>query len=401
MTTHLLFCSSYSDLGGGETWLLTLATQLDVAQYTPHLLVPREGQLAAAWRARGFPVHVLHYRGASVWFLPALYARFPVRRAIAALLREEHIAAVHSDYHTLPFALPAAQAAGLPCLWTCMGWWFYPKPWQRGFFRRAAHTFAHSAAIRAGFLGKRPFMPPERVEVLYPGVDTQRFRPDVDGVKVRFDAGVPLDAPVVGMVARFQDVKGHDIFQDIALHVLSHFPDTCFIVAGENAQSSADNAYKQRVLERARTEYLLRRRLKYIGFRADVERVLAAADVVVCPSRFEGYGVVNVEAMASGKPVVSTNNGGPRETLVDGATGYLCPPGDVAAFAGRIITLLRDPALRARLGAAGRARVEQQFSAQGNAQRFMAVVTALLAGQPPTQPQQQNEGAGEQGKAGE
>jgi len=376
---NLLFVSSYTDLGGGETALLALASHLDPARFRPHLLVPREGQLSDAWRAKGWPVHITPWRGATVYFVPAIWARLPITRRIERLIRENDIRAIHSDYHTLPMVIPAAERVGIPPLWTCMGWWFHPKPWQRGFFRRSKATFAHSQAIKDGFLGTPPFMPPERIEVLYPGVDTERFHPGGDGLKVRFEAGIDASAPVVALVARFQDVKGHDIFQAMARQVALQIPDARFLVAGENTQSSADNAYKTHILETAQTDALLRSRLKYLGFRTDVERVLAAADVVVCSSHFEGYGMAIVEAMACGKPVVSTDRGGPAETILHGETGFLVPWGNAAGLALHVIDLLHDADLRARMGAAGRARAERYFSAQATAKRFTQVVDKLLA----------------------
>lgn len=378
MTLNLLFASSYTDLGGGETALLALVGALDPARFTPHLLVPREGQLAERWRGNGWPVHVMPYRGATTWFIPALWARLPVSRHIEQLIREHNIHAAHSDYHTLPMLLPAAERAGIPALWTCMGWWFHPKFWQRGFFQRPAATFAHSKAIKRGFLGDPPFMPGSRVEVLYPGVDTARFHPEIDGSTVRAEAGISPDAPVVAMVARFQDVKGHDTFQAMARWVAQDIPQVRFIVAGENTQTDADNAYKRRILDSAQADPLLRNRLSYLGFRADVERVLAASDIVVCASRFEGYGVVNIEAMACGKPVVSTNRGGPAETIVNGETGYLVPPNDPVILSKRVIELLRDPASRTMMGIAGRARVERLFSAQSNGAQFTRKLDAIL-----------------------
>jgi glycosyltransferase involved in cell wall biosynthesis len=375
---NLLFVSSYSDLGGGETALLALASHLDPTRFQPHLLVPREGQLAQAWRAQGWPVHIGPWRPATVYFIPAIWARLPITRRIEQIIREHDIRAVHSEYHALPMVIPAAERAGISPLWTCMGWWFHPKLWQRGFFQRSRATFAHSQAIKDGFLGSPPFMPPERIELLYPGVDTERFHPGVDGLKVRFEAGIDQHAPVVALVARFQDVKGHDVFQAMARQIALQIPDARFIVAGENTQTSADNAYKTRILETIQTDPLLRSRLRYLGFRADVERVMAAADVVVCSSHFEGYGMAIVEAMASGKPVVSTNRGGPSEIVVHGETGFLVPPGNAAGLALHVIDLLHDADLRTRMGAAGRTRAEQLFSAQATADRFMAVVDELL-----------------------
>lgn len=369
---RILFISSYTGLGGGETATLTLADHLP-ADVQPHLFVPADGAFAAAWEARGWATHIHAYRGASVYFVPFVWARLPVSRVIERVIREQHIGAVHSDYHSLPMALPAARRAGVRCLWTCMGWWFRPKRWQRGFFRQPDATFAHSEAIKRGFLGQPPFMPPERVRVMYPSVDTTRFSPRVDRAAVRDEIGAG-DCPLVVMVARFQSVKGHETFIEMARRVRQRIPAARFVVAGENLQTGADSRYKARVLATAQQDKRLWQHMHFLGHRDDVARVLAAADVVVCASDFESFGVVNVEAMASGKPVVSTNRGGPAEVVVDGVTGYLVPPRDPQAMADRVIELLYSEQTRRSFGAAGRMRVQQLFSADAAAEQFMAAL---------------------------
>jgi glycosyltransferase involved in cell wall biosynthesis len=141
---------------------------------------------------------------------------------------------------------------------------------------------------------------------------------------------------------------------------------------------SADDDYKTRILQTAREDPVLRERLIYLGFRDDAERIVAAADVIVCSSYFESYGVVNVEAMASGKPVVSTRRGGPSETVIHGETGFLVDPGDAAGLAQYVIMLLRDPELRNQMGVAGRVRVERHFSAPVIAAQFTHTLNHLL-----------------------
>jgi glycosyltransferase involved in cell wall biosynthesis len=375
----LLFVTTYVGLGGGETSLLTLVAHLDRTRFQPHLLAPRDGQLAERWRGNGWQVHITPWRGATTFFIPAVWAKFPIVGRMARLIREQDISAVHSDYHSLPLVVPAAERNRIPSLWTCWGWWFHPKFWQRRFFQRPSAAFAASWAIRDGFLGNPPFMPPERMPVLPPGVDTDRFRPGVDGSPVRVDAGIDANAPLVALIARFQDVKGHDVFQAMARIIAQEIPEARFIVAGENVHGvSADDAYKARILSAAREDPLLRERLIYLGFRGDAERVIAAADVVVCSSHFESYGMVNVEAMSSGKPVVSTRRGGPSETVVHGETGFLVDAGDAAGLAKYVVTLLRDPDLRQRMGAAGRLRVEQHFSARAMASEFTTTLLGVL-----------------------
>ena len=299
---RILFASWYTGLGGGETDLLTLAASLAAGRFERHLLLPREGPLAERWRSQGGHVHTLRYRGASTYFLPAVWARFPVVERLSDLLVSEGIDLVHSDYHTLPLIAPAAKRIALPLVWTIWGWWFRPKPWQRRFFRGIL-AVARSEAIRRGFLGDPPFMPAERLPIIYAGIDSERFRPRLDGRSLRREIGISDEAKVVAMVARFQRVKGHHTFQDMAQRVLQTAPDTQFVVAGDDVFGvTADQRYRDEILARARASALLRNRLRYIGFRHDVERVYAAADVFVCPSEFESYGMANLEAMACGLP---------------------------------------------------------------------------------------------------
>src|SRR5262249_20524316 len=141
---NLLFVTHYTGLGGGETALLELARQLDSARFRLHLLVPRAGRLAERWAGQDWPVHIQYWRGASVYFAAPLWARLPVVDRIEQLIREQAIDVVHSDYHSLPMATAAGQRAGIPVIWTCWGWWFHPRWWQRSFFRQPAATLVPS-----------------------------------------------------------------------------------------------------------------------------------------------------------------------------------------------------------------------------------------------------------------
>lgn len=378
---NLLFISAYTGLGGGESVQLNLMGALDTDRFALHLVCPREGQLPEEARKRGVTVHTIPFRGATEWFIPAIWSRFPVGRKIAALARRLNIAAIHSDYHALPFAVAAARANAIPVIWNAMGWWFQAKPWQHSFFRdEITQIIAITQAVRDRWLaGSGDFMSPERIQVLTPGVDPEHFTPRVDGTPVREKLGIAEDVPLVGMIARFQHVKGHDVFQDMAQRVHAELPEARFVVAGENVFGvSKDEAYKQSVLVHARTDPVLRDTLTYLGFWEDAREVIAASDVIVCPSRFESLGMVHLESMAMACPVVSMNNGGPAETVVDGKTGFLVPPEDPAALADRVLTLLHDPDLRRQLGNTGRIRVLEHFTAAGYAAQVAQVVESLV-----------------------
>jgi glycosyltransferase involved in cell wall biosynthesis len=380
MKRNLLFVSAYTGLGGGESVQLNLMSALDPDRYTLHLVCPREGQLPDAAREIGVTVHILPYRAITTWFVPAIWRRFPVNRKLSDLARRLDIHTIHSDYHSLPFAVSAAHSNRIPIIWNAMGWWFPVHPWQRGFFRdQITQIVAITQAVRDRWLGDPPLMPPERIKVIVPGVDPDRFHSDVDGSPVRARLGIGPDVPLVGMIARFQYVKGHDIFQQMAKRIHAQLPAARFAVAGENVFGvSKDEAYKNESLSNARTNPVLRDTLIYLGFWEDAREVIAAADVMVCPSRFESLGMVHLESMAMGCPIVSMNNGGPAETVIDGITGYLVPPEAPDALADRVLALLHDPALRARMGRAGRDHVQAHFTAKGYADQFSQLVESLV-----------------------
>ena len=377
---RVAFVSSYTGLGGGETSLLALLGALDRKRIEPFLVCRREGLLPEGARRLGVTVDVVPWRPASTLFVPALAALAARGSALRARLGEIAPAVVHSDFHTLPLA---AATRGWPVVFTCWGWWFRPRPWQRPFYRRASTVIvASSQAIKSGFLGQPPFMDQGRIEVVYPGVDSGRYTPRPDErERTRGTLGLELEAPLVTLVARFQRVKGHDVFLEAARLVLDALPRVRFAVAGENAFAvAADESYKRRVIRDAASDPRLCERLRFLGWIEPSELLLAASDVVVVSSRFESFGMVAVEAMACGVPVVSTDRGGPAETIVDGETGFLVPPERPEAIARRVVELLRDPELGRRMGAAGRARVQARFTVQRYAARMTEVFEAAARG---------------------
>lgn len=378
---RVVFFNYYSGLGGGETSLLTLLRSMDRKRYTPILICPREGQFTRAARESGIDADTIPYRGASVWFVPSLWASFSCVRRIKSLLVRLSPAIVHSDFHSLPYVLPVCRDLKIPLVFGCSGWWFHPRPWQQTFYRDGPkRILALSESIKQGFLGDPPFMSPDRVDVLYPGVDTTLFHPrpeERDSIRMEF--GLDLRSPLVTLVARFQRVKAHDVFLTVCRLVQQGCPEARFAIAGDNAFGvAADDAFKQQVLSMISRDSILQERVTWLGWVSQPERLLAASDVVVCSSHFESFGMVLIEAMASEVPVVSTNVGGPAETIVDGQTGYLAPPRRPDLVAERVLALLADEKLRNTMGSAGRKHVIHNFSLERYVSCFSETLDSLL-----------------------
>jgi glycosyltransferase involved in cell wall biosynthesis len=177
---------------------------------------------------------------------------------------------------------------------------------------------------------------------------------------------------VVLTPARLHPQKGHAILLAAAVQV----PDATFVLAG-------DGPLRAELEQRAR-ELGVAGRCLFLGHRPDVPDLLAAADLLVLPSLFEGLPVSVLEAMAAQRPVVATAIGGTDDAVTHELTGLLVPPGDPSALAAAIRRARADPALAQRLAAAGRERVESEFSSVTTAREVMKVYDDVMteAGSP-------------------
>lgn len=166
--------------------------------------------------------------------------------------------------------------------------------------------------------------------------------------------------------ARLHQQKGHASLLAAAAQV----PDATFVLAGDGPLRAE--------LEAQARELGVADRCIFLGERADVPDLLAAADLVVLPSLFEGLPVAVLEAMGAERPVVATAIGGTDEAVTHEQTGLLVPPRDPVALASAIRRLQSDPALAQRLAAAGRERVEREFSSRETARKMMRIYDEVM-----------------------
>ena len=210
-----------------------------------------------------------------------------------------------------------------------------------------------SEAIRKMLVGDG--IPDARTATVHEGIDIGR----VDAAppaRLHEEFWLPHEAPVVGNVAALVPHKGQRHLIDAAALVIRQVPDARFILAGEGELRGA--------LERQIKDLRLEKHVFLAGFRPDVLSVHKSFDIFVLSSVTEGLGTSLLDAMACSKPIVGTRAGGIPEVVKDGETGILVSPRDHEALASALVKLLKDPALRERLGAAGRVRVCERFSAE-------------------------------------
>jgi starch synthase len=256
---------------------------------------------------------------------------------------------------------------------------------ERTALEAADAVIAVSGAMRDDILQVYPAIDPDRVVVIHNGVDTEEFTPD-PGTDELAKLGIDPDRPYVTFVGRITRQKGIDLLLSaaerfdpgIGLVLLPSAPDTPEV--GEEMRERAD------ALARQRDGVLW---LEQVLPRPQLIQVLSHSAVALCPSVYEPFGLVNVEAMACGTAVVASDVGGIPEIVVDGETGVLVhidlgpdgqparPEAFIASLAEAVNGLVADPATAERMGALGRKRAVAEFSWPAIAGRTMELYRGL------------------------
>lgn len=358
------------NIGGAEVLLRDL---------TQGLLDDGRFQVSVGYSSPGPLVEQITALGVSITRLPRLVRVDPLLLASTwALIRRERPHVVHthlfkSDFH----GRPAARMAGVPVVVSTLhnnsSW--AQKPLLGTIYganaRLADRLIAVSEEVRT-FSIEAMKLPADRVVAIRNGVPTARFvGNDAAGQALRAELGIAADAPLMGVVARLSEQKDHHNFLRAAAQVHAQLPTTRFLIVGDGELRAE--------LEKLTKELGLTQAVIFTGIRRDVPAVLAALDLLVFSSAWEGLPVALLEAMASSRAVVSTAVGGVPGVLIDGSTGLLVPPANSAALADACLALLRDPQRREALGRAGRLRVEANYSIQAMVQATIDLYQSLLA----------------------
>ncbi len=248
---------------------------------------------------------------------------------------------------------------------------------------------AVSRGMREDILSCYPAVDPEKVHVIYNGIDTEAYRPVTErNVLERY--GIDPDLPTVSFVGRITRQKGVSHLLDAAEHFMKGSQLVLCAGAPDTKEIGEEVASLVAALREKGEPRIIW--IPEMLPRKDIVQILSHSTVFVCPSIYEPFGLVNVEAMACATPVVASAVGGIPEIVIEGETGHLVPfelgedvfrsPASPPAFAGdmaeRVNALLSDPAAAGRMGRASRARVEQEFSWPRIAARTAELYRSLI-----------------------
>lgn len=375
----LLFLDHAPGLGGAEQSLLLLLKYLDRSRWQPHLACVG-GPLAERAAALSVAVHCLPMPRLrrSPWAL-ADWLRGAC--AITRLARQVNARAlVANTVRTALYAAPAARLAHTSFIWYMRDFWLSearPRhPWADRMGKRLLCTAARQ--VIANSYATAAHLPcNSKVAVVYNGIEIEQYDIAMDGKPFRRQYGIPYEASLIGMVGRLRPWKGQERFIRMLARLREESPDVWGVVVGGTPFGSEDG-YPQRLKQlAARLE--LADHLVFTGHLEDIRPALAAMDVFVHPGDPEPFGLVNIEAMAMGKPVVAFAHGALPEIVADGETGVLIPPWDEEAMGRAILSLLEARERRQALGAAGRERVQRMFTAAKMAGEIAALLERVLS----------------------
>lgn len=364
----LMFPVNYLGVGGAEQQLLELVREIDKNRFNPIVV--------SLYPGGALEKEVKEVPGAE---LICLYRKgkydFSILFTFLRLLRQRHVDIIQ------PFLTPATFFGLLPALTNhtpvkvvterCglrvnsrLGTSLYRR--TEDFLSHFADWVVPNSDAGKNYLIRRG-IDPRRIKVIYNGINLQRLSSDPAKVaQIRQGMGVPPNGMVVGIVARLTPAKGHVTFLQAALLISQVIPHTRFAIVGEGPLRAN--------LENQAKELGVATRVTFHGVQRDVGSHISAFDVACLTSLdLEGCSNATLEAMALGKPVVTTDVGGNRELVEHGETGFLVPAGSPGALADAILAYLRQPDRAREMGQRARETVLTRFSLERMVQDYQTL----------------------------
>lgn len=372
----------HTALGGATLLAMLLARRLDPQRYEVILAAGSqsgsEGCLTDEIEAQGLRLHTIP----DMVRLPNPGRDLRATRQLRDLFRDFRPHIVHTHGAKAKLLVPwAADQAPVPVrIANIHGWEWHPAVhwWERAAFIGASRLrvgsydaiVTDSDALRRQGLAKRVGRP-EQYEVFTPAVELQAFSPATaeQRQEVRRELDLPPDAFVVISIMRLSQQKAPADLVEAAGRVLAQRPNTQFLIVGNGPLADEIGAL---IATRG-----LGARVRLLGVRRDLPRLLHAADAFALSSHWEPLGMVYLDAAASGLASVGTDVDGAREAVLDGTTGLLVPPRAPAQLAEALLKLAADAELRERMGRAGVLHA-QSFSEENYINNVAALYQRLL-----------------------
>lgn len=378
MNEHILCIDCFPTWGGGQAVLVKQVGQLLADGYRVTVVCPASslllaGRLPAGAQAIGVPMSTAVTDFARRASSPAsLLGLIQLSMQIMAIMRRQRVSLVYAlGSRSAKVTLPAATIQGIPFVWSAHNT-YQPGALDNYLCRRSASVICVSDAVRQqyaalpGSVGK--------LHLVYNSVSIEASS-NSEGRGFRSEHGLTHRDILVGIIGRISPEKGQAVFVEALLPLLRELDSVHGFIIG--AADDRDHHYEAQLQDTINRSGLAHR-FHWTGWRNDVHAILPALDLVALTSVREGFPMTVLEAMAAAKPVVAFSAGGAAEAIVDGVTGLVVPPGDVAAMTQAIRRLALNPEERIVMGQAAQQRARDMFDNRQVLPRFSAIIASAL-----------------------
>lgn len=382
---HVMYIQPNSEVGGSDIALARTIEAMSTSGQRSTVVLPNDGPLVGRLRAAGAEVLFLPMQQLrtlpSVTYQARYILKFvPTVMRLTSMVRQAAPDIVHSNSAYCLYGAFAAKFAGRPHVWHIREMAPSLPLLTRLYAAMVSGLSTTILAMSDACVDALYRTPPAHTVVMPDALDGDAFRSALHPGRLRAELGIGENTPIIGFAARLDPWKGGHVFIDACEMLAARHPQCRFIIAGGAPQGL--EAYEKQLKSRVAAAGL-NDKVLFLGWRyrlADMADVMDGFDIFCHTSVTpEPFGLVLLEAMAVGTPVISVRAGGPLTIIEDGVSGILTPPGDAAALADAISSLIEDPQRAARLGAAGKARQKMEFSPPQFIERLSRVYRETLA----------------------
>lgn len=376
---HVLYVQPNSEVGGSDIALARTVEAMATTGQKSTVVLPGDGPLVSRLRDAGASVHFVAMQ--QLRTLPSLryqgryLAHFaPSVLALARVIRREQPDLVHSNSLFCLYGAFAAALARTPHLWHVRE--MAPQvPVLTGAYALMVRALSRTILAMSDTCLDPLFSKlPAQSVVMPDALDATAFHARLDRDRLRRDLGLGKDVPIIGTAARLDPWKGIHVLIDAAAVVMARRPDAMLVIAGgaPDGLEAYETDLRTQVARLGLTDRTL-----FLGWRYRLQDMadVMAGFTVFCHTATnpEPFGLVLIEAMSVGTPVIAADAGGPRSIIENGRSGILTKPGDADALARAILTMLDDPDRARAIGAAGAARQASEFSIPTFVRRLSAI----------------------------
>ena len=367
MANILYLSNTGSIIGGCENQLIGLVRTLDRSVYSPIVVCPDKGEFFARLKTLDIPVYSCYFPAWRKGWAYTIRRLCAVR--LAKLSSRHHIDLIHtSNLWSNYYAWRIGKALRLPTV-SHVRDLLRPERIHKYLFDKFDRIIAISERTKAPLVSGG--ISSEKIDVIYNSIDLSEFSPGAGKADVLRQEH-RLSRYLVALIGRIEPFKRQKEFVHIAAQVLKTRQDVSFLIIGDPVENQPGYC---REVQKDIEKYSIAEHVVFTGYREDMPNIMPSLDLVVTLSA----GSIVVEAMAAGRPVIGTDIGSASETIDNGVTGLLLPQDDIHAVSEAIMLLLHDGDMRARMGSAGRKRVEKLFDIQKTARATEAVYERLLS----------------------